>query len=358
MQYYIMKTGLEIFDLCRAYGLATFIDFASAENTSPIIYDARSFYIIEHESIEISKERLIKNVGWHSLFEESPDERTWSRVFLTDKKNWPKKVKRVKEILTKNAEDILKDYRDPYRYPQISSNKGETLSGPLDPSAFKGLRGRTRGDYAEGQTKVDNFNWALACLGGSISGRYKNQKAQGNKWEYFVVFPVPERIELKNFREIRNSTYTVGLKYLSVQNAAAHFSVLLAEKMREMAASKSQFRDTFSGLFYFSIVQSGQQFKPSLGGNLSLHPLMTLALTGNPIVAKVFNVWDYLFRKGSVQGREDLGEAITQFIMNPSLETYENHIKVFLRYVSMPREIKTANVYDDEAIKEVIKYVA
>ncbi len=355
MQYYIMKSGLEIFDLCRAYGLATFIDFASAEDTSPIIYDAGSFYIIEHESIEISKERLIKNVGWHSLFEESPDERTWSRVFLTDKKNWPKKVKRVKEILTKNAEDILRDYREPYRYPQISSNKGETLSGPLDPSAFKGLRGKTRGDYTEKQTRVDDLNWAIASLGGKIGGKYLwDRRTKG----YFAIFPAPKRVESKNWREISNwLDDKCRLNYISVQNAAAHFSVLLAEKMREMSASKSQFRDTFSGLLYFSIVQSGQQFKPSVGGNLSLHPLMTLALPGNPAVAKVFDVWNYLFRKGSVQGCEDLAEAITQFIMSPSLEAYENHVKVFLRYVSMPREVKSANLYDDEALKEVIRYV-
>ena len=357
MPYFIPRTGLDIFDLCRAYGLATVLDYASPEGETPVISESGSFYLIEHQGIDLSSERLRDNTGWHALFEETPDDRIWSRVFLTDKQNWPKKTDRVKEVLTKDFEKIIEEAKDPANVPQITSNKGETLSGPLDPSAFKGLRGKTKGDYSEGQTKVDSYNWALSCLGGAISGRYRIQKAQGNKWDYFVIFPVPQRVEIKSFREIRNSTYTIGLKYLSVQNAAAHFSVVLAEKMRAMVASKSQFADRFSGLYYFSLFQSGQQYKPSSGGNVSLYPLMELAFSGRPNVAKVFEVWNYLFRKGSVQGCEDLSEAITQLVMNPSLETYENHVKVFLKYISKPREIKSANIYDTETLKEVIGYV-
>lgn len=355
MNYYISKTGLEIFDLCRAYGLAVLLDYASPEGKTPIIYDSGNAYLIEHKTKDISKKRL-KSTAWYSLFEESPDDRTWSRIFLTDKQNWSKKVKKVKSILSKDVEKIIEDFQNPAKLPEISSHKGETLPGPLDPSAFKGLRGRTRGDYSEGQTKVDNHNWALACLGGVISGRYNIQKAQGNKWDYFVIFPVPQRIELNNFREIRNSTYAIGLKYLSVQNAAAHFSVVLTEKMRKMVASKSKFVDRFSGVFYFSMVQSGQQFKPSTGGNLSLYPLMELAFSGKPIVARVFEVWDYLFRKGSVQGCEDMAEAITEFIMHPTVETYEKHTRIFLRYI-LRGKVKGENFYDEDTLKEVITYV-
>ncbi len=357
MHYYIHKTGLEIFDLCRAYGLATLLDFASPEESSTIIKDAGGFYLIEHDSTEVSQKRLLEHIGWYSLFEKSSNDRTWAGVFLTDKKNWPKKVDRVKDILTRNAEKIFIDFQNVSNFPQISSDKGETLPGPLDPSAFKGLKGRTRGDYSEGQTKVDSLNWALACLGGSISGRYKVQKAQGNKWEYFVIFPVPERIELRNFREIRESTYTKGLKYLSVQNAAAHFSVLLAEKMREMSASKSQFKDTFSGLFYFSIVQSGKQFKPSVGGNLSLYPLLEFAMSKGPAVTTVFEVWKSLFWKGSFDGCEDMGEAITEFIMHPTNESYENHVKILVRYIIDEKKKRGIKLYDGENLKEVMAYV-
>ncbi|MDI6698486.1 MAG: hypothetical protein QME85_06060 [Candidatus Saccharicenans sp.] len=356
MPYFVAKTGLEIFDLCRAYGLAALLDRASPEENIPVIYEAGSFYKVEHPSDGLNKNYLINNTGWYQLFVNEPGVGVWNSLFLTDKNNWPKKVERVKKILSDNFDKIISEFQNPSFLPKISSNKGETLSGPLDPSAFKGLRGKTRGDYCEAQTKVDSQNWALAYLGGAIAGRYKIQKAQGNKWNYFVMFPVPERIEFNNFRDIKEKTYTIGLKYISVQNAAAHFSVCLAQKMRELTSSRSQFSDRFSGVFYFSMIQSGQQFKPFSGGNLSLHSLMELAYSGNPDVEKVFEVWNYLFRKGSVQGCEDLGVAITDFIMHPTLETYEKHARLFLRYM-IRGEVKSKNFYTEEILREVINYV-
>ncbi len=357
MRYYIAKTGLEIFDLCRAYGLAVLLDHASPEGEDPVINEAGYFYLIEHGTKEISQKTLLSNTAWHSLFEESRDDRTWSRIFLTYKQKWFLQTKKVKEVLSKDFNKIVEDFKDPAGLPSITHNKGETLPGPLDPSAFKGLRGKTASDYSEKQLRVDAPNWALACLGGTIAGRYKIQKSQGNRWDYFVLFPVPQKIEINNFRKIRASVYTTGLRYLSVQSAAAHFSILLAKQMHELAVSKSRFSDRFSDLFYFSMIQSGQQYKPSTGGNMSLYPLMDLALSGRPVVAKVFEVWNFLFRKGSVQGCDDLAEAITRFTMCPSVETYEKHAKVFLKYISQPGEIKHANLYDHETLKEVIDYV-
>ena len=356
MPYLITKTGLEIFDLCRAYGLAALLDTASPEEYFLVINDAGSHYLIDLPSTEISKDFLINNNAWHQFFESDSKERVWNNLFLTDKQNWSHKVAKVKKILSDNLDKIVEKFQNHGNLPEISTTKGETLSGSLDPSAFKGLRGKTSGDYSEAQTKVDGLNWALACLGGAIAGRYKILRAQGNKWNYYVTFPVPQKIEFNNFREIRERTYTIGLKYISGQHAAAHFSVCLAQKMRELAASKSQFSDRFSGVFYFSMVQSGQQFKPASGGNLSLYPLMELAYSENPNIEKVFEVWNYFFRKGSVKGCEDLGVAITDFIMHPTLESYERHIQIFLRYM-LRGEVKGINYYSEKSLREVINYV-
>ncbi|MGB4705075.1 MAG: hypothetical protein WBI18_08410 [Candidatus Saccharicenans sp.] len=359
MKFFINKSGLDIFDLCRAYGLAALLDNATPEGCIPVINDSGFSYLIDLPDEEIPNKFLLNNESWYQFFitdTNEAKEMAWNSLFLTDKQNWTKKVQRVKKILSENLDKIIKEFQKFDHLPEISSTRGETLSGPLDPSAFKGLRGKTRADYSEGQTKVDSYNWALACLGGAIAGRYKIQKAQGNKWNYYVTFPVPQRIEFNNFRDIKQKTYTIGLKYISCQNAAAHFSVCLAQKMRELAASKSKFSDRFSGVFYFSIVQSGQQFKPSSGGNLSLYPLMELAFSSNPDIDKVFEVWNYLFRKGSVQGCEDLGIAITDFIMHPSIETYEKHVRIFLRYM-VRREVKSINFYTEKSLREVINYV-
>jgi hypothetical protein len=72
-------------------------------------------------------------------------------------------------------------------------------------------------------------------------------------------------------------------------------------------------------------------------------------------------VWHSLFRRGSVQGNEDLAVAITEFIAHPTLETYEKHARVFLRHIAkgvkMQSESGEWQVYDDESIKEAMSYV-
>ncbi len=269
MIYLVAKTGMEIFDLCRAYGLAILLDSVSPEEIRTLIRDAGAFYLIEQTGEKLSPELLNEqNRNWMQLFENGD----WRQVFLTYKDKYNNQVRKVNETLMENFDSIIEKAKDPTYSPAISPSSGETLPGPLDPSAFKGLRGKTRGDYAEGQTKVDKESWALACLGAAISGRYKNQRSQGNRWDYFVIFPAPENLYLDNFRYIKESTYAISLKYLSAQNAAAHFSIILAQKMREMVASKAKFSDRYSCLFYFSIIQTGQQYKPSTGGRLSLYP--------------------------------------------------------------------------------------
>lgn len=358
MIYYITKTGLDIFDLCRAYGMAVLIDNCTPEEGPTVLIDAGSHYLIENKSHEASRAYPLKNNGWQTLLAEASDSGTWKKVFLTDKQNWQKKKVQVEKIFNENADDIIKKSKDVSLVVRISSSSGETLPGPLDPSAFKGLRGKTRGDYAEAQTKVDQLNWALACLGATISASYKVQKSPGNKFDYYVIFPVPQKVELSNFRNIKATIDTVRYRYISIQNAAAHFSVCIARKMKELLASKSQFSDRFSGVFYFSMVQTGRQFKPASGGSVSLNHLMELVYSGNPEVDSVFNVWNYLFQIGSKQGNEDLALAITDFIMHPTIETYERHVRIFLRYLlNKNKKLNKKNVYAQKSLMEVTKYV-
>lgn len=364
MIWYITKTGLEIFDLCRAYGLAALIDFATPEEMATVIIDGGTHYLVENEGRGLYKSSLIGNPGWQQIFADESSEIPWNKVFLTDKNNntdknnkWKKKRDLVEKILNEDVEKIISDFQNPAKVARILSTNGETLPGPLEPSAFKGLRGKTRGNYSEGQTKVDEHNWALACLGAVISGRYRLQRAQGNKFDYYVCFPMPQKIEFSNFRAIREATYSGGYKYLSVQNGAAHFSVCLAEMIRKSLASNRNFTDRFSGVLYFSMVQSGKQPKPASGGIISLYPLMELAYSGNPEVGDVFAVWDYLFRIGGKPGNEDVALALTDFITHPSIETYERHTRVFLRYSLNNRRLKREYYYSEKSLMEVIKYV-
>lgn len=354
MIYFVAKTGMEIFDLCRAYGLATLLDATSPEEAEITIVDSGCFYLIEQTKDELKPE-LLNDLRWLQLFEKDFEQRIWNKVFLTYKDKWYSMVIKVKEILTKNFEHIIKMARNSSYLPSISTSSGETLSGPLDPSAFKGLRGKTRGDYIEGQTKVDKENWALASLGGAISGRYITQRGKGNREDYFAIFPAPEKVRFNNFRKIKESIRTLNFKYLSVQNAAAHFSVILAQKINKMAFNNSEFSDRYSSLFYFSIIKTGQQSKPSIGGRLSLFPLIELAYSRKPEIEEIFEIWDFIFKKGIAHGYEDLALSLTEFIMHPTPDSYERHARMLLRYI-LKGNIKGIKLYSQKNIKEVIEY--
>jgi len=353
MQYWIMKSGLEIFDVARAYGIAALLSYADESEQPPHINDIGSAYLIEHEG-KLSQSHLSKNLEWFALFQIPAGydqlNPAWGQVFITDlapaKKE--KKVAQVMKVLANNFEGIIDKSKNETLLPIFGI--GETLPGGLDPSAFKGLRGRTRSQYMEGQSKVDSENWALACLGAALCGYYIWQRG-----ECFAIFPAPFRVSFNDYMTIREHTFGKRLQYLGVQNAAAHYSVILADELSKMAAGDPEYADCFSNLFYFSLFKTGNQWKPGAAGQLNLQPLLKLAI-GEPDKAEaVFNVWDYLFRRGSVRGAEDLAVAITALIMHPTLTTFENHVRIFLRYQA--KGVKWENLYTEESLKEVMKIV-
>jgi hypothetical protein len=287
---------------------------------------------------------------WDGILNED----NWQRVFLTYKAAWKTQRGKVRKALEKSSTEILD--RAKRNALSVDFTGACALPGPLDPVGFKGLKGLTGGSYSEGQTKVDELNWALGCLGGAIGQRYKIQKALGNKWEYLVSLPAPEEVRFTNFLKIRESVYGKGLKYTSARNAAAHFSVLLADRVRYYAANQDS-PVRFSAVMYFSLFQSGQQFKPSTGGLVSLSGLTNIALDHPDEAFEMFKAWDYLFRRGSAQGNEDLAEAITELVMAPSLETYYRHARIFNRYiVDTNKGVKQENLYTQGALKEVMRY--
>jgi len=350
MQFYVTKSGLETFDVCRAYGLAQLLQVLAGGKGAPRIIDSGGVFLITM-SVRPDAEDFKTSEQWVALFASD----NWQRVFLTYKAAWKEQSDKVKKSLQRSAFEVIEEAQK--KGLRVTFGTGFALPGPLDPVGFKGLKGLTGGSYSEGQTEVDEFNWALGCLGAVVAQRYKIQKAQGNKWEYFVSVPVPSEVRFGNFLKIRELVYKAGLKYTGVRNAAAHFTLLLADAVRELAEGNPAFPAKFSNLLYFSLFQSGQQFKPSRGGVADLHRLIDMSLQRPAETGAMFDTWKYLFRRGSAQGNEDLAEAITELVMTPSPETYYRHARIFNRYVvDTNKGVKHENLYTLEALKEVMHY--
>ncbi len=353
MQFWIMKSGLEIFDVARAYGLAALLKYANEDVSEPLVEDKGMVYLVTLPEGRLSSDHLRSNTGWLDAFHPGefgdPLSPAWNGLFVTDTAKFKESKRReVRQTLEEQLDNVLRQAQEGGLVANFEGD--ETLPGGLDPAAFKGLRGRTRGQYVEGQSKVDKANWALACLGGALTGRFIYQRNA-----YFVVYPVPERIEWSQFREVRQQTYGERLNYISAQNAAAHYSVVLADHLRSRAASASETAPRYSSLLYFSLFKTGNQWKPGNAGKVNLRRLTDLAL-GHPHESEgVFKVWNYLFLRGSVKGNADMAVAITQLVMDPKLESYEQHVKVFLRYLALG--VKVESQYTNEPLQEVTTLV-
>jgi hypothetical protein len=351
LDYTILKSGLEILDSARAYGFAQLLQVLAGGRFTPTILNRGGVFSVS--LVQRPNEKAFEDSDlWKALFAEN----NWQRVFLTYKKAWSSQREKVRRSLEARVGEILNEAET--NGLQVEFDAKFSLPGPLDPVGFKGLKGLTGGNYSESQTEVDEANWALACLGAVVAQRYKIQKAVGNKWEYYVTLPVPEEVQFKNFRDIRSITYDKALGYTGVRNAAAHFSLMLADAVREKAQGNPHFPVRFSSVLYFCLFQAGQQYKPSIGGIVSVDRLIDTALTRPKAAEELFKTWDYLFRRGCVKGNEELAEAITELLMAPSLETYYRHARIFNRQiVDRNKGVKKENLYTDRALAEVMNYV-
>ncbi len=348
MPYYVTKTGLDAFDTARAWGLAVVIYVLTGNQVE--ITDADLAYIVKPLSPVPTRPLFSGNTKWPPLFEEQ----SWQRVFMTAKSGWQKKRDQARQILENNVSSLFLNLADPGNFVNIGT--GESLPGSLDPTSFKSLRHTTKARYGEGQLEVEKGHWALACLGMTTCGifRYSKEASQSN---WLVLLPVPQQIRFSYFRDVQDLFRLTGLRYHGIQNAAAHYSVQLAKRLRQRAAAQGSLRDRFSAVLYFRLFGAGQQIKPAQGNQLRLDPLMD-AITRDPHRSQTMLEWlDYCFRLGSTEGAEDLALAATELVMRWDLDAYYGLIRVLTRHLAQNR-IKSENLPSIQSLKEVMTYVS
>lgn len=350
MQFSITKSGLEIFDTCRAWGLANLLYAACDGAHSPLICDSGVSFEITSRLDPVTI-KLKRSASWRAL----KSDENWQNVFLTYKQKWTDQRDKALAEIEKNLGNLVESASTTGLTADFDGIA--TLPGPLDPAVFKGLHSATLGDYREGQTSVDEMNWALGCLGAVTAQKYKLQRISG-KWAHYVTLPAPERVLLDDFRDIRELVgKRASLNYPSVRVAAAHYAVLLAESVRERAQARPGLQARFSKLLYFSLFRSGQQLKPAAGGVVSVARLIAMALEQPSAAYDTFTTWSYLFRRGSVKGNEELALAAADLVLSPSLDTYRAHARLFNRYVvDSSKRVDPHFLYSEAALVEVMKY--
>jgi len=319
MPYYITKTGLDVFDTARAWGLAVLLNVLTEDEVA--IRNAGWAFILDSAAPLPSNPAILNSAAWRTLtFEQG-----WQQVFITLKGAWSSKRDRVKEILENQLTSLLTNLQNPAN--TVKFGVGESIPGGLDPVGFKGLRHATRAQYREEQLNVSKEHWALACLGMATCGTYNKKAGQSN----LVLLPVPQETRFSYFRDVQELFRLPGLEYYGVQNAAAHYAVQLVERLRRRAAAQGSLQDRYSAVLYFGLFGAGQQMKPAQGNQLRLEPLMD-AVAKDPHGTQNLLEWlDYCFRLGSTEGAEDLALAATELVMRWDLGSYERLVRVAVR---------------------------
>jgi len=355
MRYWITKSGFAVLDVARAYGLATLLAYSDDDGrSSPVIIDCDAYYCIDFPYGKPSRNRLVNKAEWFSLFEPSDageEGPQWNVLFLSNRPT-DRETKRihVREVLEERYDEILHNATH-YGLMISDAHPSETLTGTLDPVGFKGLRGRTTGEYREDQMQIDEINWALGCLGGALVGRFIYQRNAG----YFVVYPCPEWVPYGDFWQIRRETSGRRYSYPSALAAAAHQALLLASKIRDRAASGLKSNPRFGSILYFAVYKTGNQWKPNQAGRMEISRLLDFALSKTHEAEAVFRTWDYVFRRGSVRGKEDFALALSEFIAAPTLEHFEKHVRLFAR--ELADKVKGEVMYSEVAMREVTSIV-
>jgi len=343
-QFYVNKTGLELFDAIRAYGLGILISGLRYEEPEVTIEDVGYAYVLNVDG-ELPSEPD------QELFEE--DEIKWRRIFRTFKarKDAKKKHPRddLEEIISQDFEKILEIHKRADFVPEIGKKvkEGRTLYQTLDVSAAKGFREEKKGiTYHEGsQLKVDKYSWAVAILGAIHFISWKESA------DFItILIPNPLDIFLQYHREIHYELDRENICRISFATALAHYSVKLAIQ----AAKREEAPLVKYDSVIFNVMQkTGQQPKPSGGGKYSLDFLEKLAKSSQGL--EVLEKLNRLFPVSrQVKGiGQDVALATAEFLIRPSFENFRRWESLYIRgYIN-----EKLPLWDKSLLEEIIKNV-
>ncbi|MGQ9648302.1 MAG: hypothetical protein ACUVWO_17390 [Thermodesulfobacteriota bacterium] len=345
MQYYVMKTGMEMFDACRAYGLGLILDALRSSEHVVKIMDCWLYYQIDGGEVDIRNNERLEAL----LTPDLP----WSRVFLTTRgAARDRNVTKAKDVLTRQLEKILSDHRD-FNLANPFDSGGETLSQSQDLAATKGYRVpvRTKASYTEGSNvEVLATEWTLSIIGELHFGVWRGGEA------LVCIIPKPGAggIRVRRWRDIKGGIAKERVNRISTLTTLAHAAVLLTQEIRSRRTDDDPFVDRFSSLIFSAMTKTGNQWKPHSGGVFPLDFLYELLDRDWETSGETFRMFDHVLRIGNRKGREDISLSLSEFISHPTLDSWERYQRVHLRYL-LNQGIKRA--YPNECIKEVVENV-
>jgi hypothetical protein len=368
MFYYVMKTGLPMFDACRAYGLALILEKlrqAVDANEDVTIQDAGAMYLLNGPSaddladastVRLFDDLITLNDGWSRVL-LTISRRTQVNRLAGTRTQVEDKIGAVRQIL-ENPLNVLAVFKTATVCDLVSGKrKGyETVFGSMDVSAFKGFREPKLDTYTEGgELSAPKEHWAIALLGGAnlIYWSFAGD-------DYAGLLPSPQFVMLYNHREVKRIVESGFVNRVSMATVAAHYAVRLADALRQRRASKLATSDRYSDLIIqtLSSVGKGQAWKAQSGSLFPMEFPMSLVNSNETTAAEILKLWDTLFRYGNKKGKEAVAITLADLIAQPSLENAELHFRVHLRASLKKDEPELRGIlYQTHWLQEVMQHV-
>jgi hypothetical protein len=361
-----MKTGLPMFDTCRAYGLALIVERLAQKSDTVedvTITDMGTAYLINGpptgELFQVDEEVAFDglftvNDSWCSTLLTTGRTPKAERLKPASQVNLQKKVQDVQKVIF-NFRVWLKLIEQPVTIElRTSSGKGfESLPGSLDVSASKGIRRAKLNGYSEGeQLFVPEADWAISLFG---NAHFVRSSWAGG--DFASLLAMPQFITMSDQHNLKSITEKQYLCSVSTSIVAAHYAIQLVAAIQQNRSNRSAYANRYSNLVVQTMTYSGNQWKPSTGTIFPLQYPMMLIESNLAVSDKIFDLWNHLFRWGGVKGNEALALTLAEFLGQPSLKTFEEHAKVHLRMTLTKEQRRKFSPYQEEWIKEVLRYV-
>ncbi|MEM2842191.1 MAG: hypothetical protein QW201_02700 [Thermoproteota archaeon] len=343
---FVNKTGFEMFDCFRAYGLAFLI--GGLENY-PVAYirDSGPAYVIDVEG-ELPRYPNVE------IFEKT-ESNSWSMVFQTFKERKDLKGKPpledVREIATQDYGKILNLHSRRDFVPEIGTKvkDGKTLYQTIDVSASKGYREEKRITYHEGsQLQVDKFSWCIAAIGAAWFGVWPRNLMRRDVSFSVCIAPNPEKVLLLTHRGIHQNVEK-QLCPISANTAIIHYSI----KLVKIAIVKSD-EVNYNEVIFNVMQKTGQQPKPGGGGRYNLKFLTDLVKT--PTGHKALDHIDkYLLPTNpNIKGiKQDVALALSDFLLHPTLNNFKRFESLYIRG-ELNKELYP---WEKPQLEELLRYV-
>ena len=338
--FYVVKTGLPVYDWSRAYGLAIVVESLGGDAT---LQDVGPFFLITGKDPNVAdSSRLHSHLG---------DDLSWTEPLITRQNAAPEIAKSAQNRLSNP--DVLSRIVERHRTRHLEAIRGTaTLYHGMEPAAAKGFRepvlGRT---YGEGsQLSVPEEEWHLSLLGHANVSAWCFGKSQR-----LCIVPVIKLFHVKHLKQVREALReTRYINGAGAEVTVAEKSCRLYAKILESQDEDFRGRARFDAMLSYTLAKTANQWKPGTVFTYPLALVNKISSGSSSLALEALWIWSRILRAGNRKGWEAIALSLARVISNPTHDAWQRYVSTHIRYA---RKKDFHVYYESDVMTEVLRWV-